>query len=464
MSRKLFLMLGLIVFSTFGCGLQAVKNDLPEQVKPPEITQPEIVTVSPPPVETSVNSTEKNLLSLANGAVLLKHPAPNSWQFSPIRIIDGTESFWISNKLENKAQVFVIGLPSETILKKFSFVGGNDYYGAGSSAKDISIEVSATNINESYQTVLETSLPENVSENQMFPVSVEIPARFVRLTIKNSHQNPDYISLDDFRGYGSQKAEPSLTGLTGTYFPISRDEETSEYKALNAKEAKNAYVHFNNINLKQEGTVVYGCREQGDNDRFEGGIEGNIAQTVWSYGAGEEKEKSIMSFSPDGKLMFHTVFTAEGGLADYIAFQRVSETPGECANVTNFNKNGGSRTQIEETLEKEGRAVIYGINFDFNSDKLRDESKVILDGIVNILKEKTDWKMTIEGHTDNIGGEDFNRKLSEKRARAVVVYLSNAGIDASRLAASGKGLENPVASNETDFGRAQNRRVELIKQ
>lgn len=446
-----------------GCNFLNQNNEIPKNETTPETTPTVTATNSLTPSETK-SITEKNLMSLASGAVLLKYPTPNSWQFSPVRIIDGTDSFWISESGKSTNQVFVFGLPAETTFKKFSFLNGNDYYGEGSNAKDILVEVSNTRANDGYQKVLETSLPLDIKEDEMFPATAEIPARFVRLTVKNSHQNPDFVTLGDFRGYGTQKDENSLTGLTGTYFSISRDEEKQEYKTLNDEEAKNAYDHYDNIYLKQEGTMVYGCREQGENDRFDGGIEGNTAQTIWTYGPDEKDEKTMMSFSPDGKFMFHTIFTEDGGLANYVAYQKVRDTLGKCSNIKGFDGKDEGDSKIEDDLEKDGRAIVYGINFDFNSDKLRDESKVILDKIVKILKEKTDWKMTIEGHTDNIGGEAFNQTLSEKRAKAVVDYLTNAGIDTSRLTASGKGLSSPISSNGTDLGRSQNRRVELVKQ
>ena len=60
----------------------------------------------------------------------------------------------------------------------------------------------------------------------------------------------------------------------------------------------------------------------------------------------------------------------------------------------------------------------------FNSDKIKDESKTTLDQIVGVLKENSDWKMTIEGHTDNIGGVSFNQALSEKRANLINIIIS----------------------------------------
>jgi len=94
---------------------------------------------------------------------------------------------------------------------------------------------------------------------------------------------------------------------------------------------------------------------------------------------------------------------------------------------------------------------------------IRPESKNVLEQITALLKQNADWKMTVEGHTDNVGGETFNQTLSDKRAKAVKEYLTKAGIAAERLQAVGKGLTAPVASNENEIGRAQNRRVELVK-
>ncbi|MEZ4398475.1 MAG: OmpA family protein [Kofleriaceae bacterium] len=106
---------------------------------------------------------------------------------------------------------------------------------------------------------------------------------------------------------------------------------------------------------------------------------------------------------------------------------------------------------------------MYGINFDFNSDHLRAESKVVLDKIVAVLVAHPDWQLRIEGHTDNVGGAAYNQKLSEQRAAAVVAYLTGAKIAPARLSSSGAGLTSPIDSNDTDIGRARNRRVELVK-
>ena len=82
--------------------------------------------------------------------------------------------------------------------------------------------------------------------------------------------------------------------------------------------------------------------------------------------------------------------------------------------------------------------------------------------LADILKKYPNAKLTIEGHTDNTGSNAYNKKLSDNRAKAVLDYLVNKGIDASRLTAVGYGEDKPVTSNKNAEGRTHNRRVELI--
>jgi outer membrane protein OmpA-like peptidoglycan-associated protein len=118
---------------------------------------------------------------------------------------------------------------------------------------------------------------------------------------------------------------------------------------------------------------------------------------------------------------------------------------------------------VAQQLQSEGRARLYGILFDTDSDHLKDESKPTLDSLVAAARTQPSWNFTIEGHTDNVGSEAHNQTLSEKRALSVKAYLVNAGVDAKRLATQGFGSSHPVASNDTALGRSQNRRVEVVK-
>jgi outer membrane protein OmpA-like peptidoglycan-associated protein len=114
-----------------------------------------------------------------------------------------------------------------------------------------------------------------------------------------------------------------------------------------------------------------------------------------------------------------------------------------------------------QPIEVNAAVVLKNIFFDYNKFDLKQESQVELDNVVQLLKDNPSVKIQISGHTDNIGKPTDNLKLSEARAKAVVVYLNNKGITGGRLTYKGYGAAVPVAENKTEEGRAQNRRTEL---
>ncbi|WP_018676553.1 OmpA family protein [Riemerella columbina] len=112
----------------------------------------------------------------------------------------------------------------------------------------------------------------------------------------------------------------------------------------------------------------------------------------------------------------------------------------------------------------EGIKLVLGentVNFGFDSANLTPTAKNNLDRLVKVFKENPDTNISIYGYTDSKGSDSYNLALSERRANAVVAYLSANGIKRSRLTAKGMGEAEPIASNDTDAGRAQNRRVEF---
>ncbi|MBW2171765.1 MAG: OmpA family protein, partial [Deltaproteobacteria bacterium] len=99
--------------------------------------------------------------------------------------------------------------------------------------------------------------------------------------------------------------------------------------------------------------------------------------------------------------------------------------------------------------------------FDFNKWDVKSEAHGLLDEVVAILKKNPEIKGVIAGHTDSIGPEEYNQGLSEKRAQAVEKYIEEHGIDRDRFTVKGYGESKPIASNDTEEGRRENRRVEL---
>ncbi len=106
--------------------------------------------------------------------------------------------------------------------------------------------------------------------------------------------------------------------------------------------------------------------------------------------------------------------------------------------------------------------MLRGVHFDFNKANIRPGDAAVLDEAVTTLKANPDVDIDVNGYCDAIGGEEYNLKLSDRRADAVVNYLANAGVNESRLHSHGYGKTNFVATNDTAEGRAQNRRVELV--
>jgi outer membrane protein OmpA-like peptidoglycan-associated protein len=120
--------------------------------------------------------------------------------------------------------------------------------------------------------------------------------------------------------------------------------------------------------------------------------------------------------------------------------------------------------KLYDALAEKGRVATQGIYFDTGSDGIRQESAPTLKEIGTMLKDHPELKLTIEGHTDNVGTPESNQALSERRAAAVRQHLvDHFQVDGSRLEAKGLGQTNPVGSNDTAEGRQQNRRVELVK-
>ncbi|HKT59494.1 MAG TPA: OmpA family protein [Gemmatimonadales bacterium] len=129
----------------------------------------------------------------------------------------------------------------------------------------------------------------------------------------------------------------------------------------------------------------------------------------------------------------------------------------------NFRIAAGGR-KLYDAIAQQGRVATQGIYFDTGSDRIRPESTPTLKEIGAMLTEHAELKLTIEGHTDDVGQASANQALSEKRAAAVREYLiATYQVDGSRLSAKGLGQSKPAASNATPEGRQQNRRVELVK-
>lgn len=117
-------------------------------------------------------------------------------------------------------------------------------------------------------------------------------------------------------------------------------------------------------------------------------------------------------------------------------------------------------------VERVGEGIVVEfadkVLFGYDRSDLSVSAEANLDKLINVLKEYPDTNIEIQGHTDSKGSDSYNQGLSERRANAVATYLRNRGVSSSRVTTKGYGETAPVASNDTDDGRSQNRRVDFL--
>jgi outer membrane protein OmpA-like peptidoglycan-associated protein len=168
-----------------------------------------------------------------------------------------------------------------------------------------------------------------------------------------------------------------------------------------------------------------------------------------------EKSKETLRLTKDGKEVWVEVWTEFTGKYSLTIVEKKAMAQDIVANAE----------VLSNDLKTTGHSAVYGIYFDTGKSEIKPESGQAIGEIAKLLKSDAGLKVHVVGHTDNVGGLEANMKLSRDRADAVVQALvRNHGIAASRLNAYGDGLYAPVASNDTEEGRAKNRRVELVKQ
>jgi len=386
--------------------------------------------------QTSLPAPE-NVVSFAAGATILQRPTEYSDTYSSLMLIDeNPRSVWSSRTGSIGNEVVVIALSERTVLKSVSFDASAAERPARA-AKDVLVEVSDASATVGYTRVASVSLQPG-KDGQQFATTAQVPGRWIRLTVRNNHGAADYVQLAEFRATGTVLTRTAPTNLSGSY--------TTKWPGGSAV-----------MHIRQQGTSLIGCYDYRQGT-VTGGIEGHVVRLSWHQTNGSGP--AIMVVSPDGHKL-NGLWWFEGKTSDPPSWwdgEKSTTEVGTCAHWS-----GNAAQQMADELRTSNRTRVYGVNFDFNSDRIRAESRPALEDLVTAVRSNRDWRVTIEGHTDAIGTAAANQSLSESRAAAVKTYLVRAGIDAARLTTIGYGASRPVASNDTGIGRAQNRRVELVR-
>lgn len=382
---------------------------------------------------TAAALPEDDLVAFSSGALVVQEPEPESVNAASwlLRGPFDTEFGWGVGAATNQA--IVIELPERSLVKQVEFDTSMVTAGA---AKDITVEMSDASATAGFNKIADVALQERV-DGQTFPASAQMPGRWIRLNVKNGY-GPSGLGLNRFRARGTRLTTTPFPNVSGTY------------------STRNGAMH-----IKQEGASVIGCYEL-HAGTVEGGIEGRVLKLTWHEKVEEHSEgAAFLVFSNDAQR-WAGLFSYKGedpNTGRFWTGTKRGSDPGSCPNWA-----GGIEERMAKDIEEFGRTRVYGINFDSDSDRIREESRPVLDHVAAMLKARPQWKITIEGHTDSTASGQHNQELSERRANAVRRYLENADVSADRLSAVGYGATRPVAANETALGRAQNRRVELAKQ
>jgi outer membrane protein OmpA-like peptidoglycan-associated protein len=388
-------------------------------------------STAPPATQTTVpTSNAEDLAGLAQGAMVVS--APKSYKEAYYMLDEDPRTSWSADTVVDKP--VVIELAQRTAVDQISFDDAVAEY-EGQVPRNVVVEMSDTSATDGFKPIATVTLADTGKDGQTFPADGNVAGHWLRLTVKTTGGSAT-TQIGELRAFGRKLSNDPIAPITGVYD-----------------------TPYRNFHLKQEGTRVTGCVE-GLDVSINGGVEGHVMRFQWDFP--EDKGPALLVFSPDAKTMFGGWWKTNGvsdkPSMNAFTAKRTSDDPGDCPQW-----KAKPEAEMEKTLQDEKRLRLYGINFDSDSDHLRDESKPTLDLVATVLKEHADWKLTIEGHTDSTSTPEHNQDLSTRRAAAVKQYLTTAGIDASRLTAQGLGSSKPIAPNDNALGRASNRRVELVR-
>ncbi len=195
---------------------------------------------------------------------------------------------------------------------------------------------------------------------------------------------------------------------------------------------------------------VSGCGSM--NNATKGGLIGGGGGAALGAGIGALIGKG------KGAAIGGAIGAVAGGVAGTLIGKKMDKQARELAQIA-----GAQVDTVTDVNGFEGIKVTFdnGILFGFNSSKLGNEAKASLDKFATSLLNNPQTDVQIYGHTDNVGTRAANEKVSNARASEVLNYLTGAGVPKARLSSQGLAYDYPVASNDTEAGRAQNRRVEI---
>jgi outer membrane protein OmpA-like peptidoglycan-associated protein len=347
-------------------------------------------------------------------------------------------------------------------------------------AKDVEVLISTTFPFRDFVSVGKFTL-KNEGSDQVFSLARPTPGRYVKVRFLTNHGG-GFMEAGEIKVMGKllpgASPAPGYTNVAATAAGARIEKHTSQYDdswaAKHLLEEDGSSQWAGKSAASQE--IVVALPAVSDVTDIAINNASREDPTTWARDVEVEVSTTVpyKDYKPVGRLSMprigdlHTLSLPSPTPARYVRVLFRSNHGGgfmEAARIRVYKAEaapGGK--SVAQQLAETGRAVVREIRFATNSAQILPESGAVLAQIARLLREDPKLELVIEGHTDSVGGAEFNLDLSRRRAEAVKRWLADKeGISEVRLATVGFGLTRPVADNATDEGRAQNRRVELLR-
>jgi outer membrane protein OmpA-like peptidoglycan-associated protein/ankyrin repeat protein len=384
-----------------------------------------------PRTPSAAADPKTNLLEFANGAVLLSVSSTYNAEWGILNLADGSTKYgWASAKNAAFPHTLVFELPQTHAITSIAVDNTGDQSASypGISSKGIAVYGSTTSATEGFTKLVsfEAQRGGRTEVNLNAPVTVQ----WLKFVVDSNWGNPEFTEIMEVEAYGQPVGPLPKVDVSGVY-----------------------QTNYGPLRIEQDDTNVAGCYDYRGGS-LSGSLHGRVMQMEWRQDEGRRVGTAILVLSSTGDALNGVWFEKSEPQGEWSG-QRGGNPP-ECK-VT----KGGT---IAAALAATGKVELYGIYFDSDSAVPKPESEKTLNEILSVLTNQPSLKLMVAGHTDSTNTDEYNLRLSQKRAEAVVSWLIAHGVAAARLTPKGFGKSQPVADNATAAGRALNRRVELIAQ
>jgi len=393
-----------------------------------------------------------DLLDLHSGALVLSATTQFGGRWNAQALLDGSNTTgWSSAKGYPYPNEFVLELPDQCVLASFAIdnTGAEESNFPGISARHFALYGSTT----SHREVLDLIVSGQADKGKRTVFTFEKPSevRWLKLVVLSNWGNPSHTQLMELEGYGEVLGK------------VSQDKPIEGIYSSN----------YGLMRLEQSGTYVVGCYEA-DNGLLSGRTDGRIVKYRW-WEDGPNTGTALMVLSTDGNHL-NGLWYERGRMKGSWYGSRVTDREGPACKVPVLDAlvksvyEAGLIEPVEEigqqkSLEQERSSPnLPEIYFATDSAEVTPESVKRLEMCLTAIQTHPYQKIVIKGHTDSTHTQEYNAELSRRRALSVAEWLIQQGLDANQLETKAYGESRPVADNQTEAGRALNRRVEIVLQ